>query len=49
MVITKSVVENVKSHFSCQNMTGGELEDQGASATVGTHWERRVFGDEVFC
>lgn len=48
MIITPNVVQNVRNHFNCQNVSGGELEDQGSNASIGSHWERRVYGDEVF-
>ena len=33
----------VRSHFGCSNLIGAELENQGGDATVGSHWEKRIF------
>jgi len=41
------VRREVRTHFGCQSLEGGELEDQGDLGTAITHWEKRVFGDEA--
>ena len=33
----------VRRHFSCPSLEGGELEDQGVNGTASTHWEKRVY------
>ena len=33
----------VRSHFGCSSLVGAELENQGGSATIGSHWEKRIF------
>ena len=33
----------VRAHFGCPSLEGGELEDQGINGTALTHWEKRVF------
>jgi hypothetical protein len=46
LVSTPSVVDYVRKHFNCDTLAGAEIEDQGATGTVGSHWEKRTFGDE---
>ena len=47
MLVTPRVRREVRRHFSCRTLEGGELEDQGDYGTALTHWEKRVFGDEA--
>lgn len=47
MLVTPKVVEESRNHFSCNNLEGAELEDQGGEGTVLTHWEKRVFENEA--
>lgn len=46
MLVTPRVTQEVRDHFSCQQLEGAELEDQGGEGTALTHWEKRVL--EVF-
>ncbi|KAL4229393.1 hypothetical protein ACF0H5_012432 [Mactra antiquata] len=47
MMITPNVVREVRNHFGCNTLEGGELEDQGGiNGTALTHWEKRVFENE---
>ncbi|XP_045207498.1 leishmanolysin-like peptidase isoform X1 [Mercenaria mercenaria] len=47
MIITPNVVREVRNHFNCASLEGGELEDQGGiNGTAITHWEKRVFENE---
>lgn len=43
IMVTPSVVKEVRGHFNCSELEGAELEDQGGEGTVLTHWEKRVF------
>ena len=53
--VTRIVTPHVKSwlltHLNCPAANwptaGGELEDYGGSGTVGSHWEKRVFRNEL--
>ena len=47
MLVTPRVRREVRRHFKCSALEGGELEDQGDFGTAMTHWEKRVFGDEA--
>ncbi|ELU01743.1 hypothetical protein CAPTEDRAFT_106683, partial [Capitella teleta] len=47
MVVTPRVKEEVRLHFGCDDLEGAELEDQGIIGTALTHWEKRVFENEV--
>lgn len=44
-ITTPKVVDFVKSFFNCQSWpgAGAELENQGGSGTVNSHWEKRLF------
>ena len=43
---SKKVLEKAKLHFGCDNIEGIQLENQGASGTIGSHWETRyMLGD----
>eukprot|EP00934_Nitzschia_sp_Nitz4_P001917 Nitzschia sp. Nitz4//scaffold27_size158506//6362//9106//NITZ4_002576-RA/size158506-processed-gene-0.0-mRNA-1//1//CDS//3329545416//1917//frame0 len=55
-VVTPSVLQAVRNHFDCQNLTGAELEsgESLASGTpdhdlgcIGDHWERRLFSGDI--
>lgn len=44
MVMTSPNVKAVvRSHFGCNTLRGAEFEDDGASGTVNSHWEERIF------
>jgi len=47
MVVTPAVVREVRRHFSCSDLEGAELEDQGGDGTAYTHWEKRLFQNEA--
>ena len=47
LLVTPRVRREVRRHFKCPTLEGGELEDQGDLGTAMTHWEKRVFGDEA--
>ena len=47
LITLPGVVEYAREYFDCNNLTGVELENQGGSGTQGSHWERRILGDEV--
>jgi leishmanolysin len=47
VILTPRVVNYVKRYFNCPGLNGAELEDNGSSGSAGSHWERRVFGNEV--
>lgn len=48
MIVTPSVVREVREYFNCSILEGAELEDQGEEGTALTHWEKRVFEVGVF-
>ncbi len=33
----------MREHYTCDELEGAELEDQGDLGTMLTHWEKRVF------
>jgi leishmanolysin len=36
----------LKSYFGCSTVQGAILENQGGSGSAGSHWERRIYGNE---
>jgi len=40
------LTKRLKSYFNCSTLKGAYLENQGGSGSVGSHFERRVFGNE---
>lgn len=47
MIVTPTVVREVREHFNCSTLEGAELEDQGFDGTSMTHWEKRLFENEA--
>lgn len=47
LMVTPTVVREVRSHFNCSSLEGAELEDQGSDGTSMTHWEKRIFENEA--
>ncbi|ESN92826.1 hypothetical protein HELRODRAFT_69677, partial [Helobdella robusta] len=46
-IVTPSVLREVRQHFNCSSLEGAELENQGPAGTSFTHWEKRVFENEL--
>lgn len=45
---TPTVKQVVNEYFDCENeILGGELEEYGGSGTSGSHWEQRIFYNEL--
>lgn len=47
MIVTPTVIREVREYFNCSLLEGAELEDQGEEGTALTHWEKRVFENEA--
>lgn len=47
LLVTPTVVREVRAHFNCSTLEGAELEDQGHDGTSMTHWEKRLFENEA--
>lgn len=43
VVKTPNVLKAVQDHFSCADVLGAELEDDGGSGSIGSHWDERLF------
>lgn len=43
MITSPNVKHVVQQHFGCSSLRGAEFEDDGASGTVNSHWEERIF------
>jgi len=49
-LITPNVAAQTRAHFGCNDpweKPGLELEDAGGGGTAGSHWEKRIMGDEL--
>ena len=47
LMVTPTVVSEVRRHFNCSTLEGAELEDQGLDGTSMTHLEKRLFENEA--
>jgi leishmanolysin len=46
-VTTPRVAQLSKRYFGCSSLQGAEIEDDGGAGSAGSHWERRIFGNEM--
>ena len=44
---TTRALAETRAHFGCSSLSGVPLEQQGGSGTELSHWEKRVFWDEM--
>jgi leishmanolysin len=49
LVSTPSVVAFVRNYTGCPTLEGAEVEDEGDVGSVGSHWERKLYRDELMC
>ncbi|XP_062567285.1 leishmanolysin-like peptidase isoform X1 [Saccostrea cucullata] len=47
MIVTPAVQREARRHFNCPTLEGAEVENQGIYGTSITHWEKRLFENEV--
>ncbi|XP_070535465.1 leishmanolysin-like peptidase isoform X2 [Ptychodera flava] len=47
MLVTPRVVEEARNHFNCPTLEGVEIENQGGSGSELSHFEKRLFENEV--
>jgi hypothetical protein len=45
-MVSTNVMNVAKAHYGCNEMTHVEMENEGGAGTMGSHWERRILGDE---
>jgi len=41
------LTDRLRAHFNCSTLEGAYLENQGASFSIGSHFERRIFFNEL--
>jgi hypothetical protein len=46
-IVLPNVVAAAQKYFNCSNITALELENQGAAASIGSHWDTRSLGDDL--
>jgi hypothetical protein len=44
---TPTVARAVQAQFNCSTAVGAEIEADGTAGTAGSHWEKRVWMDEI--
>eukprot|EP00756_Hemistasia_phaeocysticola_P035802 Hpha_TRINITY_DN16606_c1_g1::TRINITY_DN16606_c1_g1_i16::g.180223::m.180223/K01404/GP63; leishmanolysin len=44
---TPEVMTKLREYSGCNSLNGAEIENEGGSGTAGSHWEKRVFGNEA--
>jgi len=42
------LTKRLRSHFNCSSLEGAYLENQGGDGSASSHFERRIFYNEVF-
>nr|CAH8853228.1 unnamed protein product [Trichobilharzia regenti] len=45
--VTPQLLAEGRKHYNCPNLDGIDIENEGGEGTVGTHFEKRVVGDEI--
>ena len=46
-IITPKVASFAAQYFNCLSYLGLELENEGLSGSIGSHWETRMLADDV--
>jgi len=41
------VLRTAREHYNCPTIERIEFENQGGVGSLGSHWERRIFGNEI--
>ena len=41
-----NILTKARAHFGCSDLDGVEVENQGTGASWGSHWEKRIIGNE---
>lgn len=41
------LTKRLRDHFNCPTLEGAYLENEGGSGSAGSHFERRIFYNEV--
>ena len=44
---TPRVTQAARRQFKCPTLGGAELEDEGDAGSRGSHWEKRLFREEI--
>jgi len=47
MIVTPKVLATARAHYGCNSLRGVEVENQGSSGSLGSHWERTVLFNEA--
>ncbi len=47
MIVTPTVVAVAQQMFGCDSLAGAPLENQSTGQCWASHWEERLFNDEI--
>jgi len=47
MLALEPLAQRMRRYFGCPTIKGAYLENQGAPGSIGSHFERRIFFNEV--
>ncbi|EGR33995.1 leishmanolysin family protein, putative [Ichthyophthirius multifiliis] len=47
LLATRNVVKVTRKYFNCPSAEGMQIENQGASGSIGSHWERTIISNEM--
>nr|CAH8853202.1 unnamed protein product [Trichobilharzia regenti] len=46
-LVTETIIKEAKGHFQCQSVDGVDLENEGPPGSFGSHFEGRVYSNEL--
>merc|ERR1719446_664369 len=46
-LVTPKMLEMAQTQFSCTTLNGVEIESEGGTGTAGSHWEQRIYYNEL--
>ncbi|EGR30431.1 leishmanolysin family protein, putative [Ichthyophthirius multifiliis] len=47
LVMTKNILQTARKYYACPNMEGMQLENEGGSGSLGSHWEQLIVQNEM--
>ena len=47
MLVLEPLAKRLQAFFNCPTIEGAYLENQGSPGSIGSHFERRIFFNEV--
>ncbi|EGR30430.1 leishmanolysin family protein, putative [Ichthyophthirius multifiliis] len=47
LVMTKNILQTARKYYACPTMEGMQLENEGGSGSLGSHWEQLIVQNEM--